>query len=100
MDIASPMGRVSAWFENFRKALENVVAKALKSLVVEEFYWRDLVSFTWNTKTMESRNAIADMVLAMLGDAHPKNCKIDDRSAGCTKCITSPEGRPGETGSI
>ncbi|MEL7150642.1 MAG: NAD(P)/FAD-dependent oxidoreductase, partial [Pseudomonadota bacterium] len=77
MDIASPMGRVSAWLETFGQALESGDTEALKSLFAEECYWRDLVSFTWNIKTMEGRDAIADMASATLGDVHPTSWKID-----------------------
>ena len=83
MDIASPMGRVSAWLENFGQALEKGDTAALKALFSEECYWRDLVSFTWNIKTMEGRDEIADMVSNTLGDVHPKNWRIDgDPSEG------------------
>ena len=77
MDVASPTGRVSAWLETFAQALESGDTDAVKSLFAKECYWRDLVSFTWNIKTMEGRDAIADMVSATLGDVNPRNWKID-----------------------
>ncbi len=77
MDIASPKGRVSAWLDSFGMALQSGDTEALKSLFAEECYWRDLVSFTWNIKTMEGRDAIADMVSATLNGVHPTNWQID-----------------------
>lgn len=77
MDIASPMERVSTWLERFGKALEGGDTAALKALFAKECYWRDLVSFTWNVKTMEGRDAISDMVSITLGDVHPTNWQID-----------------------
>ncbi|MYI67496.1 MAG: NAD(P)/FAD-dependent oxidoreductase, partial [Boseongicola sp. SB0673_bin_14] len=77
MDIASPMWRVSTWLERFGRALEGGDTAALKALFAKECYWRDLVSFTWNIKTMEGRDAISDMVSITLGDVHPTNWRID-----------------------
>lgn len=77
MDIASPIGRVSTWLEQFGKALESGDAETLKALFAKECYWRDLVSFTWNIKTMEGRDAIAEMVSSTLADIKPTNWKID-----------------------
>ena len=77
MDIASPTGRVLTWLERFGEALEGGDTAALKALFAKECYWRDLVSFTWNIKTMEGRDAISDMVSVTLGDVHPTNWQID-----------------------
>ena len=77
MDIASPIGRVSTWLEQFDKALESGDTETLKTLFAEECYWRDLVSFTWNIKTMEGRDDIAKMVSETRGDVHPTNWSID-----------------------
>src|SRR6185437_13210746 len=33
--------------------------------------WRDLVAFTWNIKTVEGRDGIADMLRARLDDTDP-----------------------------
>ncbi len=77
MDIASPTGRVSRWLERFGDALEGGDAEALRPLFAEECYWRDLVSFTWNIKTMEGRDAIADMASATLNDVRPSIWRID-----------------------
>ncbi|MCG6885228.1 MAG: NAD(P)/FAD-dependent oxidoreductase [Silicimonas sp.] len=77
MDIASPRGRVSTWLEQFGKALESGDTETLKTLFAEDCYWRDIVSFTWNIKTMEGREAIAEMVDAVLKDVNPTNWKID-----------------------
>ncbi len=77
MDMATPMGRVSAWLDNFGQALESNDTEALKSLFATDCYWRDLVSFTWNIKTMEGQEAIAEMASATLGGVHPTNWQID-----------------------
>ena len=68
---SSPQARVDAWLADFEAALavrdiERVVAK----FAVDTF-WRDLVSFTWNLKTLEGRDAVADMLGARLAETDP-----------------------------
>jgi len=77
MDILSPMGRVDTWLSKFSSALETADLDALRGLFATECYWRDMVAFTWNIKTMEGRDAIADMAQATLADIRPRNWKID-----------------------
>jgi putative flavoprotein involved in K+ transport len=38
-----------------------------------ESYWRDLVTFTWNIRTMEGRDAIGAMLAAQLSAVRPSN---------------------------
>ena len=62
----SPEARVQAWLTNLESALaardiDRVVAK-----FVPDSLWRDLVTFTWNIKTIEGREGIADMLRARL----------------------------------
>jgi putative flavoprotein involved in K+ transport len=67
----TPRTRVDAWLADFEAALavrdvERVVAK----FAVQSF-WRDLVSFTWNIKTVEGRDGVADMLEARLAETSP-----------------------------
>ena len=77
MDIMSPMGRVNTWLDTFGTALEGRDIEAIKALFAEDCYWRDLVSFTWNIKTMEGRDAIGEMAAATLDGVNPTDWKID-----------------------
>lgn len=45
---------------------------------LDECYWRDLVSFTWNIKTMEGKAAIIDMLKEQLSSVKPSNWQIAD----------------------
>ena len=45
-------------------------------MFAEESYWRDLVSFTWNIKTIEGRDEIADMLHAQLDHVKPRSFTI------------------------
>ncbi len=46
------------------------------ALFTQDCYWRDLVSFTWNIKTMEGQPAIADMLTAQLDAVKPTGWRI------------------------
>ncbi|MEM9577657.1 MAG: NAD(P)/FAD-dependent oxidoreductase [Pseudomonadota bacterium] len=59
-------------------ALTRGDSAATARLFTEDSYWRDLVSFTWNIKTMEGRDAIADMVSTQVASVAPSNWKIAD----------------------
>jgi len=45
-------------------------------LFQEDCYWRDLVSFTWNIRTMEGRAAIREMLAAQLGHVAPSGWRL------------------------
>ncbi|MEM1382915.1 MAG: NAD(P)/FAD-dependent oxidoreductase [Pseudomonadota bacterium] len=76
MDTVAPNGKVSTWLAKFADALQGRDAEALKALFAEECYWRDLVAFTWNIKTIEGRDAIGAMAASVLGDVRPSNFQI------------------------
>ncbi len=77
MDVASPIGKVNTWLAKFGDALEARDTEALKALFATDCYWRDLVAFTWNIKTMEGREAIADMAEATLEAVNPSGWAVD-----------------------
>jgi putative flavoprotein involved in K+ transport len=62
---------VSGWLSDFQAALERGDIDAAAAMFAEESYWRDLVSFTWNIKTLEGRQGIADMLHSQLEDVQP-----------------------------
>ncbi len=67
----SPQERMDTWLADFEAALaardiDRVVAK-----FATDSFWRDLVSFTWNIKTVEGREGVADMLESRLADTDP-----------------------------
>ncbi|MGA9410088.1 MAG: NAD(P)/FAD-dependent oxidoreductase [Roseobacter sp.] len=44
----------------------------------DDCYWRDLVSFTWNIKTVEGKDQVADMLSHQLATTKPSGWKIAD----------------------
>ena len=72
-----PTKQVNDWLSAFETALAAGDASAAAALFEDDSYWRDLVSFTWNIKTMEGRAAIQQMLEARLGDTKPSNWKLE-----------------------
>mmetsp|Transcript_24951 Transcript_24951/g.45994 ORF Transcript_24951/g.45994 Transcript_24951/m.45994 type:complete len:601 (+) Transcript_24951:156-1958(+) len=58
------------------KALSSGDLAAAVNQFQDDCYWRDLVSFTWNIKTMEGKDAIRDMLNAQLSSVAPSNWRI------------------------
>ena len=67
------------WLTEFASALKRSDIDAATALFADECYWRDLVAFTWNIVTLESRSAIADMLSARLGDVKPDSFVLSGR---------------------
>ena len=59
-------------------ALTSGDATGAADLFTDDSYWRDLVTFTWNIKTMEGKAAIADMLSAQLASVKPTGWRIAD----------------------
>ena len=77
MSEASPTAAVSAWLASFGAALERRDVAAAAEHFEPDGFWRDLVSFTWNIRTLEGRDEIAAMLEATLDDVRPSAWAID-----------------------
>lgn len=69
--------RVQDWLTQLETALQAGDARAAASLFGEESYWRDLVSFTWNIRTVEGRTEVAEMLAATLPYTRPHNFTLN-----------------------
>ena len=69
--------QVKDWLEAFSSALEKPDPAAVAALFEDDSYWRDLVAFTWNIKTLEGRHAIEAMLESQLAHVQPRNWKLD-----------------------
>ncbi|CAN5692065.1 NAD(P)/FAD-dependent oxidoreductase [soil metagenome] len=67
----------SDWLTEFSDTLKRNDVEAAAALFHEASYWRDLIAFTWNIVTLESRSAIAEMLKARLTDVRPDSFKLD-----------------------
>ena len=65
------------WMKGFSDALENGGPDAATGFFGDECYWRDILAFTWNIKTLEGRGSIAAMLSETLADVRPGAWRID-----------------------
>ncbi|WP_316574900.1 MULTISPECIES: NAD(P)/FAD-dependent oxidoreductase [Nocardia] len=70
-DAADPRQRVDAWLTAFEAALAARDIDTAASMFAIDSFWRDLVAFTWNIKTVEGRAGVADLLRAQLADTDP-----------------------------
>lgn len=77
MTTHTPTQEVQLWLTDFESALEQRDIASVLTLFGEECYWRDLVAFTWNLKTLEGKDAIQSMLNATLDQVSPTNWQID-----------------------
>ncbi|MFL9868574.1 NAD(P)/FAD-dependent oxidoreductase [Paraburkholderia fungorum] len=67
--------------ESLESALKRGDTTAAVALFQPECYWRDLVAFTWNLKTMEGRDQIGAMLDAQLDAIKPTRLRIAEGEA-------------------
>src|SRR5947209_14747301 len=73
----SPTRQASEWLSRFGAALERGDGAAAAGLFAGECYWRDLVSFTWNIKTLEGKDDIRAMLAATLPGVRPARWQVE-----------------------
>ncbi|SHU26286.1 Flavoprotein involved in K+ transport-like protein [Mycobacteroides abscessus subsp. abscessus] len=67
----SPQQRIETWLAKFEAALAAQDIDGVVGMFAVDSFWRDLVAFTWNIKTVEGRDEIAGMLRARLADTTP-----------------------------
>ena len=73
-----PQARADAWLARFESALEARDIEAAANLFATESYWRDLVAFTWNLKTVEGRDGVRDLLSATLDQTDPSGFQTEE----------------------
>ena len=68
---------VSEWLSRFGAALERADFAAASEMFAADSYWRDLVSLTWNIKTLEGKQQIKAMLEATVLEAKPGQWRSD-----------------------
>ncbi|RVB16167.1 nuclear transport factor 2 family protein, partial [Mesorhizobium sp. M7A.F.Ca.CA.004.05.1.1] len=72
----APSKKLSDLLDQFGAALAaNDIEKAVDCFQ-DDCYWRDLVTFTWNIKTMEGRDQVRDMLKNQLSKTRPSHFAI------------------------
>ena len=88
----APNGKVSDLLNALDKALSTGDVEHAVDLFQADCYWRDLVTFTWNIKTMEGKEQIRDMLKERLADTKASNWKIADGVDGIVCSAISLDG--------
>ncbi len=70
--------RVDAWLADFEAALAARDIAGVVAKFAPDSFWRDLVAFTWNIKTVEGRDGIADMLTAQLAKTDPSRFRTQE----------------------
>jgi putative flavoprotein involved in K+ transport len=77
MPDPNPTSVVKTWLKNLENALSAKDSTAAAKLFGTESFWRDLVSITWNIKTVEGPDEIKHMLERTLSNAKPHNFQIE-----------------------
>ena len=77
MSATVPTQRISDWLAAFGAALELGDHDAVAAMFEDDSYWRDLVCFTWNIKTMEGKAAIRAMLDATAATTKASGWKVE-----------------------
>jgi putative flavoprotein involved in K+ transport len=64
--VSTARFETTRWVDDLNAALAAKDALAASSLFATTSFWRDLIAFTWNLKTVENPEGIADMLTATL----------------------------------
>jgi putative flavoprotein involved in K+ transport len=72
-----PAAAVDQWLASFDEALTAGDPAAAAALFLEDSYWRDLVAFTWNLKTVEGRDGVEAMLAETLAAA-PRRWRVTE----------------------
>ncbi len=71
-------GRVDAWLADFEAALAARDVERAAAMFAPVSYWRDLIAFTWNIKTVEGRGGVADLLRACLESTDPSGFRTSE----------------------
>jgi putative flavoprotein involved in K+ transport len=73
LDQATEVETVTRWLFELDEALTAGDPQAAAELFTEDCFWRDLIAFTWNIKTVEGREQVAELLAANLGHVQPSD---------------------------
>lgn len=77
----TPQARAAGFLAKFEDALAAPDVDAATKMFAPECYWRDLVAFSWNIKTVEGRDAVADLLHSRVADVKPHNFSLAGNEA-------------------
>jgi putative flavoprotein involved in K+ transport len=75
------VAEVDRWLAGFGDALARGDAAAAADLFAPDSFWRDLVAFTWNIKTVEGPAGVRDMLTETLAHTKPSGWRTTEEPA-------------------
>ena len=75
----SAVGKAQELLDGFGAALAKGDVDAVVGMFTQDCYWRDLVSFTWNIKTMEGPGQVREMLAHCLASTKPHAWRVDEK---------------------
>ncbi len=75
------LDQTQAFLDSFGDALAKGDILRACDMFEDDCYWRDLVSFTWNIKTVEGKDQVGDMLSQQLATTKPRDWKIAEGEA-------------------
>ena len=79
--LLSPTDEIARWLELFDAALTRSDVQAATHLFTTDCHWRDLISFTWNLKTVEGQAGVQDLLAATLSTTQPANWRTEGQAS-------------------
>ncbi|MFL5860948.1 MAG: flavin-containing monooxygenase [Solirubrobacteraceae bacterium] len=76
-----PATKAQEWLSSFERALARGDTAAAAELFLETSFWRDLVAFTWNLKTVEGPEGVKDLLDHTVAHARPRAFQITEPPA-------------------
>lgn len=77
-DASDATVQAATWLANLDRALAQSDITGAVTLFGDECYWRDLIAFTWNIATLESRDEIRAMLAATLRTIQPSGWTLTE----------------------
>lgn len=71
---------VQTWLDDFNASLAKGDVEDILSLFQQDCYWRDLVSLTWNIKTVEGHEELRDMLKSTLVSSRPSDFRMEEEA--------------------
>jgi putative flavoprotein involved in K+ transport len=88
--ISDPTGIADSWLGRFSQAVADRHAAALAPLFREDAYWRDLVAFSGQIRTVHGRDAVVELLVGLAGKIEPKGFRLSEEN---TAPSVQPRGR-------
>ena len=88
-DLDTPSSAATTWLRQFDAALGAGDAATASALFTTDSFWRDLIAFTWNIKTLEGRDEITAMLDATLARTQPSGWRLAEPATEADGVITA-----------